>query len=169
MSETVARGAQHQLSALLQARDPRAFCDLYDATVSYVYNLARCVGDDPAWAECVTEAVFAEVWRSPETVDARRGSLHEALATLVYQLSTAAPARESGGTTPQRARAALASLTPAQRDAVNAVYFGGQSMSAAAANLGTTVIDVARDTRDGLRVLTAARLALPGDAAPDVA
>ena len=176
MSETLARHAQQQLSARLHERDARAFCDLYDSTVSYVYKLAHCVADQPGWAECVTESVFATVWRSPDTVDSSHGSVHEALAALVFRLSTTpsadtiSDAQCLSSTAAQRLRAALMSLTPGQRAALDLVYFGGQSLSVAAATLGSTMIDVARDLKFALARLQEAQLPKPQpEAAPDVA
>ena len=174
MSDTLARGAQQMLSVRLQARDHAAFCDLYDSTVSYVYKLARCVADEPGWAECVTESVFATVWRSPETVDSSHGSVHEGLAALVFRLSTV-PSADTDALSPdvnaaQRLRGALVSLTPRQRAALDCVYFGGQSLSSAARSLDSSVIDVARDIKVALFRLQEAQLPKPqAEAAPDVA
>ena len=172
----IARDAQEQLSARLHARDSRAFCDLYDSTVSYVYKLARCVADEPGWAECVTESVFSTVWRSPETVDSSHGSVHEGLADLVFRLSTVPASPTDAGsrcldaTAAQHLRTALRGLTQHQRAALDLVYFAGQSLSSAATSLDASVIDVARNLKFALATLHEAQLPnSQAEAAPDVA
>ena len=164
MSDTLASTGQLRLRAQLEARDSLAFCELYDTNVSYVYKLARCLADDPAWAECVTEEVFSSVWRSPAALDPAHGSVRQALSSLVESLALShamAPCAEADAA--QRVRVALHTMPVSERRSLDAVYFGGQTMSAAAAALGTSVIDVARDLRAGLRALNDARIpAQPG-------
>ena len=160
------RDAQAALEMRLQARDGAAFCALYDETVSFVYRLASCVTDDQAAAAAVTEEVFRRVWQSPELISPDAGTTCDILAAIVHDTADHDLALRSSRT--QRVRTLLGELTASQSSALNAVYFAGNSLPAAAAALGRSVIDVARDLRTAM-VRLASVTALPFDATPDVA
>jgi len=167
------------LGALLRqsARgDEQAFAALYDATAARVHGLVLRVIRDPAQAEEVTQEVFLQVWRTAARFDEAKGSPLAWLMTLAHRRavdrvraaeavsrqdtsyhrnnhvvdhdSTAEAAEKSMEA--RRVRAALAELTPVQREALELAYFGGYTHSEVAAMLDLPVGTAKTRIRDGL-------------------
>jgi RNA polymerase sigma-70 factor (ECF subfamily) len=143
--------------------DDGALAELYDESARMVYGLALRVLGNPEDAEEVTADVYAQVWRCGRDFDATRGS---APAWLVMLARSRAIDRLRSRTTRRRAEeplpatvevrdtaatpdqawianqrreivaAALARLSPAQRKAVELVFFAGLSHSELAETLG---------------------------------
>jgi RNA polymerase sigma-70 factor (ECF subfamily) len=167
------------LGALLRqsARgDEQAFATLYDATSARVHGLVLRVIRDPSQAEEVTQEVFLQVWRTASRFDEDKGSPLAWLMTLAHRRSvdrvraaeavsrqdtsyhqnshlvphdsTAEEAEKSMEA--RRVRAALAELTPVQREALELAYFGGYTHSEVAVMLDLPVGTAKTRIRDGL-------------------
>ena len=78
--------AEDRLLCALVARvsraDQKALAELYDATVSRVYGMARGITRNLQCAEEVTEDVYWQVWRQALRFDRRRGPVMAWLLTL---------------------------------------------------------------------------------------
>ncbi len=136
----------------IQAGDPEGLARLYDETSSVLYGLALRVLNDPADAEEVVLDVYKQVWKSTQTFDTARGSVWGWLALLtrsraIDRLRSMGTRRarefpiEEGWETPSNAvepesqsifgqekrlvRAAVASLAPEQREAIELAFFRG--------------------------------------------
>jgi RNA polymerase sigma-70 factor (ECF subfamily) len=70
------------LLALVQRGDEGAMASLFDRYSKVVYSVALRVLRDPASAEDVLQEIFMQVWRSPESFVATRGSLGGWLAVV---------------------------------------------------------------------------------------
>ncbi|WP_107704422.1 sigma-70 family RNA polymerase sigma factor [Nocardioides allogilvus] len=159
----------NQLLVLAGRADEDAFAQLYDDFAHRAYGLAVRVLGDPHQAQEVIQDVFLEVWRKAAHFDPRRGSATGWMLTITHRravdrvrASSAARRRDDewhdaspavtdvdttfdeaqANLTAVRVRAALDSLTPVQRRAVELAYFGGHTYADVArlmhAPLGTT-------------------------------
>lgn len=63
------------LARRLQARDPQALAELYDAYGTWLYRVALAIVKDPGAAENVTQEAFLHIWNRSAAFDAARGSL----------------------------------------------------------------------------------------------
>lgn len=70
------------LLAQVQRGDEHAMASLYDRYAKVVYSVALRVLRDPSSAEDILQEVFMQVWRSPESFVASRGSLGGWLAVV---------------------------------------------------------------------------------------
>lgn len=70
------------LLAMVQRGDEPAMASLFDRYSKVVYSVALRVLRDPASAEDVLQEIFMQVWRSPESFIATRGSLGGWLAVV---------------------------------------------------------------------------------------
>ncbi|MFL6062130.1 MAG: ECF RNA polymerase sigma factor SigK [Marmoricola sp.] len=167
------------LAELLRASargDEQAFAELYDATSARVHGLVLRVVRDPAQSEEVTQEVFLQVWRTAARYDEAKGSALSWLMTLAHRRSVdrvrAAEAvnrqdtayHQNSSTIPhdstaeaaeasmeaRRVRAALAELTPVQREALELAYFGGYTHTEVASQLDLPVGTAKTRIRDGL-------------------
>jgi RNA polymerase sigma-70 factor (ECF subfamily) len=164
------------LLRLLARGDEQAFAELYDATAARVHGLVLRVIRDPSQAEEVTQEVFLQVWRTAARFDEDKGSPLAWLMTLAHRRavdrvraaeavsrqdtsyhqnshvvdhdSTAEAAEKSMEA--RRVRAALAELTPVQREALELAYFGGYTHSEVAVMLDLPVGTAKTRIRDGL-------------------
>lgn len=149
--------------------DEAAFIALYDEVAHRAYGLVLRVIGDPHQAQEVTQEVFLEVWRKAATFDPARGSGVGWVLTIAHRRavdrvrsSSASRQRDSSWHEPERdmtdldatfdsaqanlvagrVRAAMGSLSPHQRRAVELAYFGGHTYADVArlmqAPLGTT-------------------------------
>jgi RNA polymerase sigma-70 factor (ECF subfamily) len=156
--------------------DQPAFARLYDATSSRIFGLAVRVVRDPAQAEEVTQEAFLEIWRSSGRFDPGRGSPLAWLLTIAHRKavdrvrSAEATARRdeayhqqnqsvdhdstaeaaAASLEARRVRAALAGLTPVQREALELAYFGGYTHTEVATMLDLPVGTAKTRIRDGL-------------------
>lgn len=156
--------------------DRDAFAAWYEATASRAYGLALRVVRDPAQAEEVVQDAFLETWRAASRFDPERGSPLAWLLTITHRKAVdrvrAAEAATRRDTTyhrqlhepahdataeaaqssleARRVRAALAALTPAQREAIELAYFGGYTHSEVAALLQLPLGTAKTRIRDGL-------------------
>ncbi len=84
--ELAGRSAEDERLCILVARvadaQTKALAELYDATASRVFGLARSITRNPQCAEEVTEDVYWQVWRQALRFDRRRGPVMAWLLTL---------------------------------------------------------------------------------------
>lgn len=156
--------------------DEEAFAALYDATSRRVFGLVLRIVRDHAMSEEVTQEVYLDVWRTSSRFDPARGSALSWLMTIAHRAavdrvrsSEAARRRddahavatrevefdqtaESAQTSleGQRVRRALATLTEAQRSAVELAYLGGYTHTEVAKLLGVPLGTAKTRIRDGL-------------------
>ena len=167
------------LAALLRASargDQAAFATLYDASAARVHGLVLRVVRDPAQAEEVTQEAYLEIWRTANRFDPAKGSALSWLLTLAHRKAVdrvrsaeAATRRDTAyqsATQPiahdttseavtdafeaRRVRAALNSLTRAQRQAIELAYFGGYTHTEVATMLDLPLGTAKTRIRDGL-------------------
>jgi len=70
------------LLSLVQRGDEGAMASLFDRYSKVVYSVALRVLRDPSSAEDVLQEIFMQIWRSPESFVATRGSLGGWLAVV---------------------------------------------------------------------------------------
>lgn len=152
-----------QLVARCAAREEAALASLYDESVSLVYRVALRVLGDSADAEEVSIDVYHQVWRMASSYDSSRGGVAAWLVMLARSRAidrlrsrgvrsrnegsipahtevraAAAGPEETSIASQRRARvqAALAALSPSQRQALELAFFSGLTHSELAERLG---------------------------------
>lgn len=156
--------------------DQPAFADLYDAVLPGVYGVVLRLVRDRAQAEEVTQEAFLEIWRTASRFDQHRGTAlswvlmiaHRKAVDRVRSAESAhrgdQAARSVAHDIPydvtadsahasieaERVRGALASLSAAQRAALELAFLGGYSHSEVAAMLGLPIGTAKTRIRDGL-------------------
>jgi RNA polymerase sigma-70 factor (ECF subfamily) len=160
----------------MAAGDTRALEELYDRHGSMLYGLVLRIVGRAADAEEVLQDAWLQAWRRAETWDPGRGTVAAWLVTLARSRaidrirSVASRQRaESASPTPdpsltadepaanaaqrqrqERLSAALATLTPRQREVLELGYFGGLSQTEIAEKIGAPLGSVKSWTRQGL-------------------
>ena len=161
-------------------RDQAGMSALYDESASLVYSLALRMVGNPADAEEVTMDVYQQVWRRAASYDGSRGTVASWLVTLarsraidrvrsqanrrqkeqplpeILDLAAAglSPERETAETQrKRRIAAALASLSPEQREALNLAFFSGLTHQEVAERLGQPLGTVKTRIRLGMMKL----------------
>ena len=158
------------------AGDEDAFAQLYDAVSSRLYGLVRRVVRDPAQSEEVAQEVFLDIWRHSARFDPARGSALSWMLTIAHRkavdrVRSAEAARhrdDNYGTTNQdvthdstseavverldaeRVHRALATLTEAQRQALELAYLSGYTHTEVATMLDLPLGTAKTRIRDGL-------------------
>ncbi|HSO65379.1 MAG TPA: ECF RNA polymerase sigma factor SigK [Ornithinibacter sp.] len=156
--------------------DEAAFADLYDVTSRRLFGLVLRIVRDHAMSEEVTQEVYLDVWRQSSRFDPERGSAMSWLMTIAHRTavdkvraSEASRRRDDAhaathqdvdfDTTAetaqasleaQRVRRALATLTEAQRAAVELAYLGGYTHTEVARLLDLPLGTAKTRIRDGL-------------------
>ena len=146
------------LSAIARG-DEQALAALYDRYGRIAYGLALRVLRDQALAHDAVQDAFLAAWRTAAGFEPARGNARAWLLTLVHRRAVDLVRREerrrgdplddaplaSGDATDEaaeirderrRVQAALAQLTPDQREALELAYYGGLSQSELAERLG---------------------------------
>ena len=160
----------------MTAGDTTALEELYDRHSPMLYGLALRIVGRASDAEEVLQDVWLQAWRRASTWDPARATVAGWLVTLArsraidrirsvasrQRAETAVPPPETplssdepAANAAQRQRqerlsAALAALTPRQREVLELGYFGGLSQSEIAARIGAPLGSVKSWTRQGL-------------------
>ena len=160
----------------MAAGDTRALEELYDRHGSMLYGLVLRIVGRAADAEEVLQDAWLQAWRRAETWDPARGTVAAWLVTLARSRaidrirSVASRQRAESATPPpdplltadepaanaaqrqrqERLSAALATLTPRQREVLELGYFGGLSQTEIAERIGAPLGSVKSWTRQGL-------------------
>ena len=160
----------------MSAGDTAALESLYDRYTPMLYGLVLRIVGRAADAEEVLQDTWLQAWRRADTWDPARGTVAGWLVTLArsraidrlrrvgsrQRAESAAPrpeappaADEPAANAAQRERqerisAALAALTPRQREVLELGYFGGLSQSEIAARIDAPLGSVKSWTRQGL-------------------
>lgn len=156
--------------------DTRALEELYDRHAPMLYGLVLRIVGRVSDAEEVLQDAWLQAWRRADTWDPARGTVPAWLVTLARsraidrirsvaarqraEAATPAPemplaADEPAANAAQRQRqerlsAALATLTPRQREVLELGYFGGLSQTEIAERIGAPLGSVKSWTRQGL-------------------
>ena len=168
-------GDEERLLERVAARDVESFAALFDRYSRVVYSLAWKMLGDPQTAQEVAQEVFEAIWRSAGAFTPGRGNARTWILAMAHhksvdavrrqRLRAAEPLSESHvddadvvGLALERVlgaevRAALASLTEAQRAVVVLAYYGGYTQQEIARRLGIPLGTVKTRMRDGLRRL----------------
>jgi RNA polymerase sigma-70 factor (ECF subfamily) len=163
------------LIASVAEGDQAAFASLYDALSPTIFGVVRRVLRDGSQAEEVTQEVFVEIWRQAARFDGARGSVRTWAVTIAHrravdrvrseqshrdrQVSVGASAVEVPSSPEedaveaedrQRARAAMATLPAAQREALELAFYDGLTHVQISEHLGVALGTVKTRIRDGL-------------------
>jgi RNA polymerase sigma-70 factor (ECF subfamily) len=139
--------------------DEAALAETYDRFGRVAYGLAFRILRDAALAEDAVQDAFLTVWRTAVAFDPRRGKASTWVMTLVHRRAVDVVRREDRrraqplddapqgtGETPdetaavreqrRKVQAALAQLSPDQREALELAYYGGLSQTELSERLG---------------------------------
>lgn len=170
--------------------DPAALSDLYERYRVVTYSLALKITADAAAAEDVVQDAFLGVWRNAGRYTPARGSVrtwvlaivhHRAIDLLRRRRPTSdlpdaeAPPPPSlvlpdiwpevaGRLDRATVLAALATLSPIQREALELAYYGGLTQQEIAARTGAPLGTVKSRVRLGLLAMRTALVGESGDA-----
>jgi RNA polymerase sigma-70 factor, ECF subfamily len=164
-----------QLIASVAEGDQGSFASLYDTLSPTVYGVVRRVLRDPSQAEEVSQEVFVEIWRLAARFDPERGSVRTWAVTIAHrravdrvrseqshrdrQLNVGSAAADAPASPEddaidtddrQRAKAAMATLPAAQRQALELAFYDGLTHVQIAEHLGVALGTVKTRIRDGL-------------------
>jgi RNA polymerase sigma-70 factor (ECF subfamily) len=159
----------------IAAADQGALAALYDATNRLIYGMSLRILGNPADAEEVTLDIYTQVWRNAASFDDRRGSVVAWLMTMArsraidrLRSGVKRSRREESLMEPDSARAveapaqpgirrevaaALETLAPEQREAIELAYWYGYSHSELAVRLGQPLGTVKTRIRMGMMKL----------------
>lgn len=162
------------LLAQLQKGDQAAMATLYDRYSKLVYSVALRVMRDPPAAEDVLQEIFMQVWRSPDSFVATKGSLGGWLAVVARNRSidvlrrrrpsdsiddmplaspfNLADEAERNGMM-ERARTAIEALPHEQRKTLEMAFFDGMTHSEIAESTGSPLGTVKTRIRSALMSL----------------
>jgi RNA polymerase sigma-70 factor (ECF subfamily) len=178
---TTTGGDDAALAAAIADGDQGALNVVYERHADSCFGLARRIVLERSLAEEVVQEVFVRLWREPERFDATRGTLRAFLLAQVHgrsvDLLRAETARRNREERDARrdptaiddlerrvldlaqaeaVRAALATLAPGERDAIELAYFGGHTYRDVAVLLEVPEGTVKSRIRAGLLRLRAA-------------
>ncbi len=186
-AERPREGEEEQLLRRLAAGDVESFGVIYDRYSRSVYSLAwKMLGDAQA-AQEVTQEVFEAIWRGAKAFIPGRGTARTWILAMAHHKSVDAMRRQRVRTSeplseahPDDAdvvalamrgvegaavRAALATLSEAQRAVVVLAYYGGYTQQEIARRLGVPLGTVKTRIRDGLLRLRDRLTAVAGESA----
>jgi RNA polymerase sigma-70 factor, ECF subfamily len=161
------------------AADKPAFAELYDLTSRRIYGIVLKVLRSPEHAEEVTQEVYVEVWAQARRYAPDKGAVMTWMAMMAHRRAVDRVRSVSSEVARderyayvdleregdevwesvaqkydvERVRAALATLTPIQRQAVSLAYYEGLTQSQIAKALNLPLGTVKTRIRDGLRRL----------------
>jgi RNA polymerase sigma-70 factor (ECF subfamily) len=170
----VAASEDADLLDRVQSGDEQAMAGLFDRYSRIVYSVALRVLRDPAAAEDVMQEIFMQIWRSPSSFVAAKGSLggwlsvvarNRSIDTLrrkrpseqVEEVSLASPCNLADeaerNILMERARAAVVLLPPEQRKTLEMAFFDGLTHSEIAEMTGDPLGTVKTRIRSALLTL----------------
>src|SRR6476619_5762879 len=183
--------ADRAVLALVTAGQLDALQELYDRYRVMAYSIALRITSDASLAEDVVQDAFLGVWRNASRYVEGRGSVKTWVLAIVHHRAvdavrrrrptTELPEREdvpppqltlpdvwadvAAGLDRAESAAALETLSPAQREAIELAYWGGLTQQEIAERTGAPLGTVKSRVRLGLLALRAALTAdeLPGD------
>ena len=164
------------------ARDDEAFAELYERYSDLVYSVGLRVLADPTSALDVAQDVFIRFWGNPGSFDPRRGRFMPWLLSVTrnravdevrsrgrrrlreiapvegaddpVDVAAPDPAWMAVLASEQRSvRAALATLPPEQREAIELAYFGGLTQQEIAERVATPLGTIKTRVRLGMKKL----------------
>jgi RNA polymerase sigma-70 factor (ECF subfamily) len=163
---------EERLLALVASGDVESFAAVYDRYSRSVYSLALKMLGDPQAAQEVAQEVFEAIWRGAKAFSPGRGNVRTWILAMAHhktvdamrrqRVRAAEPLSESQigdddvvaqalrSVEGAAVRAALASLSEAQRAVVILAYYGGYTQQEIAARLGIPLGTVKTRIRDGL-------------------
>lgn len=174
--EEVTEPRDAALLAAVARGDQDAFALLYDRFAGMVYGVVRRTLRDPAQSEEVAQEVLVELWRTANRYDPSRGGVSTWILTLAHRravdrvrseqsrrdrterLAATDHRRDHDEVAEQvelqleheQVRAALDTLTPLQREAVELAYYRGYTYREVAEQLGAPLGTIKTRMRDGL-------------------
>ncbi len=164
----------------IRDRRAEALARLYDESSRLLYGLASRILDDPADAEEVLLDIYQQVWNTASSFDSNRGSVLAWLASMtrsraIDRLRQASSRRsrevsweqehDAVGHTPapdseiwyvqekQLIRAALATLAPEQKQAIELAFFRGMTHVEVAETLNAPLGTIKSRIRAGIQKL----------------
>jgi RNA polymerase sigma-70 factor (ECF subfamily) len=172
--------------ARVSAGELNALDELYERYRTMAYSIAYRITGDASQAEDVVQEAFLGAWRNAARYVEGRGSVKTWLLSIVHHRAVDAvrrrratidlPQRDdvppgaltipdiwpevAGRLDSEQVRAALAGITPTQREAIELAYFGGLTQQEIARQTGTPLGTVKSRMRLGLLSL---RRALTGE------
>src|SRR3990170_492039 len=147
--------ADRRILAELGAGRLGALEDLYDRYRAMAFAIALRITADSTLAEDVVQDAFLGVWRHADRYVEGRGSVKTWLLSIVHHRAI-----EAGRLDAVEVRAALATLSDVQREAIELAYFGGLSQTEIAERMATPLGTVKSRMRLGLLAM---RRALVGE------
>ncbi len=174
--------ADETLLARVAGGDPDALSELYERYRTVTYSVALRITTDPAAAEDVVQEAFLGVWRNAGRYASARGSVRTWILAIVHHRAIDSLRRrrpiselpESDAPPPSTLvlpdiwpevagrldrdaiSAALATLSPIQREALELAYYGGLTQQEIAARTGAPLGTVKSRVRLGLLAMRAA-------------
>jgi RNA polymerase sigma-70 factor (ECF subfamily) len=169
-------GDEMRLVARVRAGDQQALAELYDRYSNVVYAVALRVLKDASAAEDVLQDIFLQLWRNPDSFDASRGSLTAWLAVIarhrsIDRIRKRRPETDiedcviAGGPdlrdeternlVIEKVRAALETMNPEQRKAMEMAFFQGLTHTEIAEKTGEPLGTIKTRIRSGLQQLRA--------------
>ena len=162
------------LVSAIRSGDEQAMAQLYERYSPIVYSVALRVLGNTAAAEDVLQEVFMQLWRSPDTFDATRGSLPGWLAVITRNraIDSLRKRRPEADITDvvlciepdlvrsaewslalETIRGALGSMPSSQRSALEMAFFGGLTHNEIAEKTGEPLGTIKTRIRAGLLTL----------------
>ncbi len=174
--------ADETLLARVAGGDPDALSELYERYRTVTYSVALRITTDPSAAEDVVQEAFLGVWRNAGRYASARGSVRTWILAIVHHRAIDSLRRrrpiselpESDAPPPSTLvlpdiwpevagrldrdviSAALATLSPIQREALELAYYGGLTQQEIAARTGAPLGTVKSRVRLGLLAMRAA-------------
>jgi RNA polymerase sigma-70 factor (ECF subfamily) len=162
------------LVAGIRSGEQSAMAALYDRYSSVVYSVALRVLGDTGAAEDILQEVFLQLWRSPGSFDASRGSLGAWLAVIarnraidglrkrrpesdvedvVLSIEPDLADETDRARAAEKVRGVMGAMPAAQRSALEMAYFEGLTHTEIAAKTGEPLGTIKTRIRAGLTTL----------------
>jgi len=162
------------LVSAIRSGDEQAMAQLYERYSPIVYSVALRVLGDTGAAEDILQEVFMQLWRSPDTFDANRGSLPGWLAVItrnraidslrrrrpetditsvVVSVEPDLASRAEWSRVLEKIRSVLGGMSAPQRAALEMAFFDGLTHTEIAEKTGEALGTIKTRIRAGLMTL----------------